>query len=335
MQLSPGPASQEWSVGSPLRSPDALDDHHIAAALTVDRRRVILAAAPWPTWQQAWLATAALVLVRAVLRRRQPTRGSELALPAVQELIVLTGLYGLWRTARKLPFEQADGALDRARSIITLQERFGLPSELVLQEFLERHEWLGWLSAAYYYTLHVPALLVFLVWVFWWHRDHYGRWRNVLALTTLGCLIIRFLRVAPPRFFTDLGFTDLAETHGFSVYGPVGTGVSPQFAAMPSIHVAWAAVVGLGVVAVSSSRWRWLVGLHLPITFLVVAGTGHHWWLDGLVAVALLAAALLIDEATRRWLRRHVEFGSSRWFGVAFAPRPASDQTEPVVPSAP
>jgi hypothetical protein len=116
---------------------------------------------------------------------------------------------------------------------------------------------------------------------------------------TAGCLVIRFVRVAPPRFIEELGFVDLSSTFGLGVYGDVGTGVSDQFAAMPSIHVAWAAVVALGVFRMTRSKLRWIVLMHLPVTVFVVAATGHHWWLDGVVAVLLLIGGLRLDSAVR------------------------------------
>ena len=265
---------------------------------------MIFAAAPWPSWQQAWITSALLIVLFAWLRGRRPTRLGDAALPAVHELIVLTALYGLWRTAKLLPLTQAEGAIERARSIVEFQNAIGLPSELGVQQFLVRHDWLGWLAAAYYYALHVPALFAFLIWMFWFHRERYGLWRNVLALTTAGCLVIRFWRVAPPRFLPDLGFVDLSVVHGLTVYGEVGTGVSGQFAAMPSIHVAWAAVIGFGIIDASTSRWKWLYAAHLPITVFVVSATGHHWWLDGIVAIGLLLLALVIDQLGRQLIAR-------------------------------
>ena len=192
--------------------------------------------------------------------------------------------------------------MDRARRIVEFQESLFLPSELALQTFVLRYDWLGWLSAAYYAALHVPGLFAFLGWLYWRHRESFPKWRNVLALTTAGCLVIRFWRVAPPRFLTDLGYQDLSEVYGMSVYGPVGTGVSGQFVAMPSIHVAWAAVIAFGIVAASTSRWKWVFATHLPITIFVVAATGHHWWLDGIVALILVGASMAIDATARRWL---------------------------------
>lgn len=260
----------------------------------------MIAALKWPNWQQSGVACLACIAIYAAVRRLRPSRATEVVLPSVHELAVITGLYALWRTARNLPLAQNEGALDRARRIVDFQEAIMLPSELTAQNFALAHDWLGWSSAAYYAGMHVPGIITFLVWMFWRHRDHYGRWRNALALTTAGCLLIRFWHVAPPRFLTDLGYQDLSEVYNMSVYGPVGTGVSGQFVAMPSIHVAWAGVVGLGIISASSSRWKWLFAAHLPVTVFVVSATGHHWWLDGIVAMALLGIALVIDTAGRR-----------------------------------
>ena len=260
----------------------------------------IVAATKWPTWQQAWIASLVCFVLYVALRRIRPSRFTELALSGLRELVVLTGLYGLWRTAKKLPLTQSEGAIERARRIVEFQESIGLPTELSLQEFVVRYDWLGWSSAAYYIGMHVPALFAFLIWMFVRHRDQYARWRHVLALTTAGCLFIRFWHVTPPRFLTDLGYQDLSEVYDMSVYGPVGTGVSGQFVAMPSIHVAWAAVIGFGVIAASPSRWKWLFAMHLPLTVLAVSATGHHWWLDGIVAFGLVGLSLAIDEGVRR-----------------------------------
>ena len=276
---------------------------------------IVAGVVDWPTWQQAWIAATICFVLVVGMKRMYPTRFTEVARPALQEFAILAGLYGLWRTARKLPLARSEGAIERARWIVDFQETIGLPTELSLQRFFVDHAPLGWLSAAYYVVMHVPALFAFLGWLFWRHRTEFGRWRNILALTTCGCLVIRFIHVAPPRFLTDLGYQDLSEVHDMSVYGPVGTGVSGQFVAMPSIHVAWAGVVGVGILAASSSRWKWLFAAHLPLTILVVAATGHHWWLDGIVALGLIGLSWLIDEAVRRVWPRLQDSGSSSELG--------------------
>lgn len=261
----------------------------------------------WPTWDQALAVAALCGLGAVVLRRRPPTRVTAVLGPAAQELAVVASLYALWRLARQLPLARDDGAIERARQIVALQHDLHLPTELSLQHLVLRHDWLAWLTSVYYATVHVPSLVAFLVWLYARHRDQYPRWRNALAILTGFCLVIRLVRVAPPRFLTDLGYIDISERYGLSIYGPVGTGVSDQFAAMPSIHVGWAAVVSFGIVAASTSRWRWVFLLHLVITVLVVSASGHHWWLDGVVALALLGLALAIDGTVRSAL------GTTQW----------------------
>ncbi|AXT84924.1 inositol phosphorylceramide synthase [Aeromicrobium sp. A1-2] len=259
----------------------------------------------WATWDQAAIAAGLSIACFLALSRLRPGRLRDALLPAFYEFALISALYSIWRLARELPLTHTDGALQRARDIDDVQQFFRLPTEISMQHFVVDHDPLGALVNDYYATLHVPALIIFMIWMFVRHRDAYPHWRNGLAGLTAFCLVIRFVRVAPPRFIQELGFLDLSDKHGFDVYGDVGTGISDQFAAMPSIHVGWAAVVALGVFAVSTSRWRWIVVLHLPITIFVVAATGHHWWLDGFVAIGLLWLSLRADSYVRaRFARR-------------------------------
>jgi hypothetical protein len=259
---------------------------------------------PWPTWDEAAIAAVVGILLWLGLRWLRP-RGGSYVEPVALEFALISALYAVWRLARMLPLASEDGALARAYRIVKIEHWMHLPTELSLQHFVLLHSWLAEPTTYYYATFHVPALIAFLIWLFFRHRDKYPHWRNGLALATAGCLVIRFMRVAPPRFLTDLGYTDLAGRYGPSVYGSdLGSGVSDQLAAMPSIHIAWAAVVSFGIVACSTSRWRWLFLLHVIITFLVVSATGNHWWLDGIVAVLLLWGGLLLDTAVRSHLAR-------------------------------
>jgi hypothetical protein len=261
----------------------------------------------WPTWQQG-AVTAVVFGAIALLLRRSGRRPALAA--ASTELSLIATLYAIWRVARALPLATTDGAVQRGREVDRAERILRLPSELSLQHFVLHHEWLGKFLNVYYAVMHVPATVAFLVWLYVRHRDRYPHWRNGLAISTAFCLVIRFVRVAPPRLVPEAGYIDLASVFGLSVYGPVGTGVSDQLAAMPSIHVGWAAVVSLGIVACSTSRWRWLFLGHLVLTMLAVSATGNHWWLDGLAAIGLLLVALQIDTRARRW------WGARRVVGV-------------------
>ena len=257
----------------------------------------------WPTWSQALIAAMVTGALALALRRARPTRPGEILGPAALEFAFVASLYAVWRMAKNLPLTQADGAIERAHDIVRVQEFFRLPSELTLQRFTLDHEWLAQFSVAFYAAAHVPGIVIFLVWLYARHHNAYPHWRNALAIVTAFCLFVRFVRVAPPRYLPDLGYVDMSEIYNMSVYGEAGTGVSSQFAAMPSLHVAWAAVVAFGALSASTSKWRWIGMVHLVATTLVVSATGHHWWLDGIVALVLLWIALQLDTLGRRWVR--------------------------------
>jgi membrane-associated phospholipid phosphatase len=92
---------------------------------------------------------------------------------------------------------------------------------------------------------------------------------------------------------TNHGMLDTGMLFGESVYSPPGTGIANQYAAMPSLHVAWAALVAIALIVTLRSRWRWLALVHPILTMLVVVATANHYWIDGLVGLVLLTIALV------------------------------------------
>jgi hypothetical protein len=59
------------------------------------------------------------------------------------------------------------------------------------------------------------------------------------------------------------------------------------------------------VITVSRSRWRWLAAAYPVLTVLAVMVTANHFWLDGIVAALLVAAALAVQ---RTWPRSGKSF---------------------------
>lgn len=244
----------------------------------------------WLAWDVA--AAIALVLAVAVGLARNVHGPSLVGIRATaRELSLVLALYALWQWAHDLAVTKVAGAREHALWLYDLQHRLHLPDEASLQQAVLDHRWLVQLFNGYYAIVHVPALIALLVWLFWRHRDRYPWVRNTVALTTAGCLLVHTIPMAPPRMFPELGFVDTGLLYDQSVYGRGGSGLSNQLAAMPSVHVAWALIVGLAVV-ISTSRWRWFVLLHPVVTVVAVTVTANHWYGDGIVAGAILGLSL-------------------------------------------
>jgi len=261
------------------------------------------------SWQQGAGLAAGLFAAGLAMSASGRPRLASLG-PFAREAGFIAGLYALWQLAASATVMGTSGAFGRARWIEHFERDVHLPSELDAQHLITPHPWLAQACNLYYATMHFAALGLLLVWLFARHRDRYPAVRTTIVLLTGACLLIQLVPVAPPRLLTDLGYVDTAEQYGQSVYTALQAVGPDQLSAMPSVHVGWAVLIGVVVVRISPSPWRWLVLVHPAITIFVVAATANHFWLDGIVAVALLALAMSGQWAARRafaaWRQRRL-----------------------------
>ncbi|MBA2697487.1 MAG: phosphatase PAP2 family protein [Nocardioidaceae bacterium] len=214
----------------------------------------------------------------------------------------------------------------RTRSC-TSQDTLHLPSELGLQDWLLNTHWLVESANMYYAWVHFPATALFLAWTYLRRADFYPAIRNEMMLITAGATIGHIVfPLAPPRMLQPVGFVDTAALYGPGVYGaPDVHSFANQYAAMPSLHVAWALVVGGVLAMLTRSRWRWMWLAHPALTIIVVVGTANHYWMDAIVAMALFVLALpaaLFVERHRRPGRQAQQAATTRSrFLVRTAPR--------------
>ena len=252
--------------------------------------------AMWLPWNDA--AVLAVVVATVAWFARGWLRA------AAQELALVLSLYSLWRLAGLLASGQRHGAVNNALSLWHFEQWMHLPSELAVQHQAMHHPLLVQFLNGYYAIAHVPAIVAVLVWLFVWHRRRYAWVRNTLAVITAWCLLLHFIPMAPPRLVPRLGFIDTGLKYNQSVYGqPTAHGLSNQVAAIPSMHVAWALLVAVGVLYASRSRWRWLAVLHPVFTVWAITATGNHWWLDGVAAAVLLPPAIWVQDRGIRAVR--------------------------------
>lgn len=287
-----------------------------------------------PSWQLSALTAAVLLVVvlacRTVLRGR---RGAATAGSFAREFSVVMALLGLWQYVGALVHTRVAGAMDRAREIAALEAWLRWPRELAVQRAVLPHPWLVTFSNTYYAYAHLNGMALFVLWLWWRHRDVYPRMRTVMIVSTLACFLVQVVPVAPPRLLPELGFTDTAMAYGQSVYGDFGSGVANQLAAMPSVHVGWALIVGWFVWRCAPRPWRWAGPLHAALTLFVVVATANHWWLDGVVAGLLVLAAAGVAPAwawARRTVRR-VAVEPSLQPSLQLSPEPAAEpRAQPV-----
>jgi hypothetical protein len=257
----------------------------------------------WLEWR--WAVGLAVALGAAgIAARWSPRSWIRSAGAFAREAALVLALYAIWNYAGRLALVHVDEAFANGRWVWRLEQTLHLPSEVSFQQRFVPYPDVMRALNVYYAGAHVPVVIACLVWLFTWHREHYPSLRTTLAITTGACLLVQLIPVAPPRMYPGLGFVDAGDVFGPGVYGKVGTGISDQLSAMPSVHVAWAALVALAVIVASSSRWRWWILVHPILTVVAITATANHWWLDGIVATVILFVAWGLDRALRTtWTR--------------------------------
>jgi hypothetical protein len=221
------------------------------------------------------------------------------------EVILIVVLDMVYEHLRDLvPLRQQE-AMNRGWGLFHFEQRIGFDVEMTLNRFVMHHQWLAHIANYDYSFFHLPVTAAVLIWLFWRHRRVYKTARTVLAFTTiLGLIGFWLFPMAPPRLLNGAGFVD-TEVY-FHTFGSWGSRTvssnSNLFAAMPSLHCAWALWVGLSILFVTRNRLLRTLAVLYPIwTIFVVMATANHFIFDAFagyfcVGISVLAVWLLFGH---------------------------------------
>jgi membrane-associated phospholipid phosphatase len=217
-----------------------------------------------------------------------------------REVLFVAVLYGLYEASRGVADADAPRSMANGRAILSWETTVHLDPERWLNHAVDHVTALAVASSYYYSLLHYLITPAVLIWMFRRYKAHYRFARTALALTTvIGLAGFVFVPTAPPRLIPGSGIKDTlaeyADWGWWSNHGSVPRGLahlSNQFAAMPSLHVAWALWVGFLLWRFGRHWWtRWL-GFAYPLgTVLAVLDTGNHYLLDVIAGALTIAAA--------------------------------------------
>ncbi|MGW2569493.1 bifunctional glycosyltransferase 87/phosphatase PAP2 family protein [Streptomyces sp. NPDC001537] len=187
----------------------------------------------------------------------------------------------------------------------------------------------GWLRSFldyYYLSFHFGVPLTILA-VLYVRRPVDYRWaRSALGLATgFGLMGFWLYPLAPPRLMPGLGFIDTV--HGVQDFSKPNYGTLTEFtneyAAMPSLHFAWALWCGV-VIAVLAPWWMKPLGLLHPLcTVSSIIATGNHWFLDAVGGATVVGAGFGLQYLLSG-PRAATPAGTGRRRREAAGPRPSS-----------
>lgn len=231
-------------------------------------------------------------------------------------VIAFYGLYTLVRNTQGSAAVSAGHALSNARTLIQLERAFGIFHEQGIQAaFVQARAFMRFWNV-FYGSAHFVVTGFALVWLFRRTPHRYRFWRTVLAVTTALALAgYALFPLLPPRLLpTSYGFVDSLEAFGglWSFESGGVARLSNQYAAMPSLHVAWALWSAAVLVPAMRSRWaRALVFAYPAMVVFAIVVTANHYFLDAVAGALTLLAGYGLARVLTYWMRRTVTTGDA------------------------
>jgi hypothetical protein len=215
------------------------------------------------------------------------------------QVILVVGFAWGYDAIRSLHGDVVAAGIRHGPAVLRADRALHLDWSGSLNHWLSHHDALADLLAGYYVVMHLGLTALTLL-LLWRYGRTYTHHRDALLLASVvGLAVYWAYPVAPPRLLGGSTHDTVAQVLPFAY--TVETKSANLYAAIPSLHVAWALWVTVAVWAMARRRWlRALAVAHPVLTTVTVLATGNHYTLDvvsGMVLIAVSYPLLSAAEA--------------------------------------
>lgn len=235
-------------------------------------------------------------------------------LDLARQLAFMFAAYSLYRWVRGLVDDPAGAtvAFENARTLISIEQALNLFVEPSVQAWAEGVPLVVDVCSWLYINAQTTVTLGALVYLYLAHNSSFYFVRNMFAVSWLLALAgYGLYPTAPPRLFPEWGFFDAVSSFtGVAHTDPVSALFNP-YAAVPSMHIAFALMVGVPLARLCKHRAARIFWALYPLLVLfVIVATANHFLADAVLGaltagVAALAARRMgrLRPAAWSWLQ--------------------------------
>jgi PAP2 superfamily len=226
-------------------------------------------------------------------------------LDALRQVSLFAAAYLAYRLMRGLVEGDANAAFAHARDLISFERSLHFFVEPSVQAWASGSHLLMDVSSWLYVNGQTTVTVGALIYLYVRHNRSFYFVRNMFMIAMFIALVgYTVFPTAPPRFMPEWGFIDsVADFTGVSVSHASASmnALFNPYAAVPSMHVAFALMIGWPLARLA--RWRVVSLLWLLYPFLmafVIVVTANHFIVDALLG-ALTAG---VSAYAASWLAR-------------------------------
>jgi hypothetical protein len=239
-------------------------------------------------------------------------------LDVLRQILLFGAAYLGYSVVRGLVEGRATAAFQHARDLIQAERTLHVFVEPSIQAWASGSHALMDFSSWLYVNAQTSITLAALIYLYLRHNGSFYFVRNMFAIAMLIALIgYAVFPTAPPRFLPEWGFIDsVSDFTGMHVSHTSSsmTALFNPYAAVPSMHVAFALMIGWPLASLSRTlpaRILWRL-YPLLIAFVIVA-TANHFIFDAMLGAVTAGISAL-------GARRLARMRPSAW---RFSPAPA------------
>jgi len=243
------------------------------------------------------------------LRRRSLAGGRTLRDGTVlywwAEIAFILVFYFVYSTIRNSSQGSPSTARRHAYQLIRWQQSLGINHERTLHRWALDIRPLIIASNYFYGSLHFVVTSAVMIFLYRKFSDDYPLWRNTIAIATAIALIgFAFWPLMPPRLLPHhFGFVDTLDKYPtfWSFKRGAVNKISNQYAAMPSVHCAWALWCACALVPRLKHTWAKVLAALYPVgTVTAIVLTANHYFLDAVGGFLVFGIAFLIARTFTR-----------------------------------
>ena len=225
-----------------------------------------------------------------------------------REALGIAVFYAIYSSIRNAAPENVKAAFRHAVQLIDLEKTLAIYHEQVVNQWAAGIQPVIIACNYFYGSMHFAVTIAAAIFLYRNFPDDYPIWRNTIAIaTSLALIVFVTWPLMPPRLLPEsYGYIDTLAKYPtlWTFNSGAMKSISNQYAAMPSVHCAWALWCACVLVPRVKHSWlRWIAALYPIATVVVIELTANHFILDAVGGFAALgigyASARLIANVSR------------------------------------
>jgi hypothetical protein len=227
-------------------------------------------------------------------------------LDAVRQVSLFLAAYLAYRLVRGFVAGDANEAFAHARDLISIERTLHVFVEPSIQAWAMGSHALIEISSWMYVNAQTTVTIAALLYIYMRHNSRFYFVRNMFMIAMAIALVgYALFPTAPPRFLPEWGFVDTVTTFtAVKLTAHAGHAMSAlynPYAAVPSMHVCFALMIGSTLARLSRRRVTAVLWLLYPLvmTFVIIV-TANHFLIDAVLGA--VTAGVSAWGAT--WLAR-------------------------------